>query len=569
MWISKYKLRIFSKLKFVLILVIFVNGYGQNNDRIDSIKHVINQLYSENNIAEINTLINRSTFLPPEYSIELINNNIEISAKQNDKKNLGYSYLTLGNFWSLQGNKTQAYENYVKSETVSREANDQKRLGMAILGQANMLNDKLLKINRYHDAVEIMKEQKDSVNLMKAYLNIGYDYTLLYMDSNIPETEKNEEYRQQANYFFKQIDILNNHIQHKEINAILKYRKSEWEIYDHHYQIAKQLLNDALNIFSELNMTQWKVFCMISLSNLEELTGNDQHSIEKLQTAETLSKQHKFYEQLLYVYETLRNKYEHSGDIDKAYQYAKLHDELAIKQAEINSQDKIKALELEQKVSENQRLLENYKNKQFIYLIIIGFIIFILILGSVLFYTINKSNKRKISNIEKDKIITEIELQNQHLQEELLKEKIKFNQEHLMVFANQVSQIDSFLENLKNQIKKLPLSEETKETITDLKLSFNELMGNQNQLRQINSLNSEINQEFFLRIQKQFPGLTKSETQLLSFLIRDMSSKEIADLLKITPESVNKKRYRLRKKLEMNNEKTFLDFYNKVITSQT
>lgn len=47
------------------------------------------------------------------------------------------------------------------------------------------------------------------------------------------------------------------------------------------------------------------------------------------------------------------------------------------------------------------------------------------------------------------------------------------------------------------------------------------------------------------------PNLTANELKLSAFLRLNLSSKEISKLLNITPESVNKARYRLRKKLQL------------------
>ncbi len=312
-------------------------------------------------------------------------------------------------------------------------------------------------------------------------------------------------------------------------------------------------------------MVQWEVYCLLLRTEIELKLNRYENAFPLLEKAEKITKEYEFNDQLTYVYNYYSKAYTQQGNLSKALEYKDLYSKLSISQAELNSRDKIKSIELEQKISENQRLLEKYDNERKTLMIIIGFSLFALLLASGLFYTINQNKKRKIANIEKDKIITEIELKNQQLHEELLKEKVKFNQEHLITFANQVEKIDGFLEKMRSQIRKLPVNPQIKNEINDLKMSFSEILGDQNQVKQINSLNSEINQDFFLEIRKKFNNLTKSEEQLLAFLIRDMSSKEIAEILKITTESVNKKRYRLRKKLEMDNEETFLDFYNKLI----
>lgn len=56
---------------------------------------------------------------------------------------------------------------------------------------------------------------------------------------------------------------------------------------------------------------------------------------------------------------------------------------------------------------------------------------------------------------------------------------------------------------------------------------------------------------FKTSIYKIAPNLTSNELKLCAFLRLNLSSKEISNLLSITPESVNKARYRLRKKLNL------------------
>ena len=60
--------------------------------------------------------------------------------------------------------------------------------------------------------------------------------------------------------------------------------------------------------------------------------------------------------------------------------------------------------------------------------------------------------------------------------------------------------------------------------------------------------------KFTESIYKIAPNLTNNELKLCAFLRLNLSSKEISSLLNITPESVNKARYRLRKKLSLSSK---------------
>lgn len=63
---------------------------------------------------------------------------------------------------------------------------------------------------------------------------------------------------------------------------------------------------------------------------------------------------------------------------------------------------------------------------------------------------------------------------------------------------------------------------------------------------------------FFDQLKQRFPDLTPNEIKLCAYIRIGMSSKQIAQMLNLSPESVNKNRYRLRKKLGLEKD-TALD----------
>ncbi len=57
------------------------------------------------------------------------------------------------------------------------------------------------------------------------------------------------------------------------------------------------------------------------------------------------------------------------------------------------------------------------------------------------------------------------------------------------------------------------------------------------------------NQHFQLQLKSRFPELTPYDLRLCTYLKSNLSTKEIAVLLNITPDSVKKAKHRLRKKI--------------------
>ncbi len=177
----------FSHSILFLLLSSLVGFLSAQNDKTDSIIKIINQLQKENKIAEINGIINQNTSLDPELTLSVLNQNIENSQNPGD---LADSYYATGSFWARQGDKTKAYQNFVNSENFSREAHDEKKLGKSILGQANIISEFPEKIEKYQQAIQIIEEQKDTLNLIRTHLNLGYVYHLQLSEENLSEEEK-------------------------------------------------------------------------------------------------------------------------------------------------------------------------------------------------------------------------------------------------------------------------------------------------------------------------------------------------------------------------------------------
>ena len=65
---------------------------------------------------------------------------------------------------------------------------------------------------------------------------------------------------------------------------------------------------------------------------------------------------------------------------------------------------------------------------------------------------------------------------------------------------------------------------------------------------------------FLQKLQKDYPGVTPQELKLSAYLRMNLSTKEIANLMQITPRSVEVARYRLRKKLALDTEANLASF---------
>lgn len=73
-----------------------------------------------------------------------------------------------------------------------------------------------------------------------------------------------------------------------------------------------------------------------------------------------------------------------------------------------------------------------------------------------------------------------------------------------------------------------------------------------------------VNNDFLKILKEKFPALTPADLKLCAYLRLSLSTKEIADLLNLSVRGVESSRYRLRKKLELPNEVSLVEYLEKI-----
>lgn len=129
-------------------------------------------------------------------------------------------------------------------------------------------------------------------------------------------------------------------------------------------------------------------------------------------------------------------------------------------------------------------------------------------------------------------------------------------------------------------IKKNELLLDIKQEVDNLKKESGRNVGNQAYRQIMNLIDSNISseqdwqvfesnfnkvhEEFLKKLIELYPNLTPSDLKLAAYLRMNLSSKEIAQLFNITHRSVELKRYRLRKKMELDTEVNLGEFMMKI-----
>ena len=163
----------------------------------------------------------------------------------------------------------------------------------------------------------------------------------------------------------------------------------------------------------------------------------------------------------------------------------------------------------------------------------------------------NQIVKRKKARIIHDK-----ERQIQIEKENNLAQALEFKQRELVAKALQLAKNNEFLQEIENEVKNIGNSVDKSIDNTAKRI---QKMLNYDQLEKEdwNQFVTEFkaaHPEFIQKLKHQYGSFTHSEMRLISLLRLNLSSKEIANILRISDQGVWKSRYRVRKKMALDSE---------------
>ncbi|PJJ07442.1 hypothetical protein CLU83_0613 [Flavobacterium sp. 1] len=196
-----------------------------------------------------------------------------------------------------------------------------------------------------------------------------------------------------------------------------------------------------------------------------------------------------------------------------------------------------------------------------VYLIVVGLILY-------LYYKWNKM-----------KYIQKLKLQKEELkhQREILEMELKAENElNIQEYEKHILELELQSKSSEVAGKSLSIAKQSEmieniQNILDSESDFNKLKSEIKKAIKINAVNkheweifetnlNQINNEFITALSKKYPNLTSKDIKLCVYLKMNLSSKEIAPMMNISFRGVELHRYRLRKKLGLNQEEVLSKF---------
>ncbi len=185
-----------------------------------------------------------------------------------------------------------------------------------------------------------------------------------------------------------------------------------------------------------------------------------------------------------------------------------------------------------------------------------------LLLLIVIGYFINKAyrnfyQKQKEKLIEENNLLLEIkELENEQqlmkLRNEQLSQDVDNKNRELAVSTMSLNSKNELLAFIKDDLKKT--SQDDNKNIKSVIRTINDNITEEDSWKVFKEAFDNADKDFLKRIKQLHPLLTPNDLRLCAYLRLNLSSKEIAPLFNISVRSVEIKRYRLRKKMDLQHE---------------
>ena len=115
---------------------------------------------------------------------------------------------------------------------------------------------------------------------------------------------------------------------------------------------------------------------------------------------------------------------------------------------------------------------------------------------------------------------------------------------------------NEFLSYIKNELLKIDTNNNVKQIIKIINNNIN----NTDDWKLFEEAFNNADKDFLKKVKDKHPELTPNDLRLCAYLRLNLSSKEIAPLLNISSRSVEVKRYRLRKKMNLPHESSLTNY---------
>ncbi|GAA4810983.1 helix-turn-helix and ligand-binding sensor domain-containing protein [Litoribaculum gwangyangense] len=207
------------------------------------------------------------------------------------------------------------------------------------------------------------------------------------------------------------------------------------------------------------------------------------------------------------------------------------------------------------------------KRPWFLSNVMIAIYILSILLFSIFMHNAYKRYYKKQREKLLQKTLQELELKELENKQQLMKfnndklrQDIESKNRELGISTMSLIKKNEFLNTIKKELQKEQNNNGVKKVIKIIDRNLND----NDDWHLFEEAFNNADKDFLKKIKNLHPSLTSNDLRLCAYLRLNLSSKEIAPLLNISPRSVEVKRYRLRKKMDLSHESSLTDYILKI-----
>ncbi|RAJ11134.1 tetratricopeptide repeat protein [Chitinophaga skermanii] len=480
--------------------------------------------------------------------------NFNMAMEQKDNLSAAKALREMGQVCYHLGHYPQSLDYFQQAVNYFRLTNSPQLLAET-LGDMGLLyyynRQPELARKQYNEALHLYIQQQHKPGMADIYGKIGH------LHEKIQLYDSAFYYQHLALYSYNEL---------KDARGVSKIYENIGSIYEDlaRYDSAFAYFQKALylNLQDRNEIAQIEIYN--NLGDVLRKTGRYDDALVYTRKATFLAEKLNEQYQLASAYRDMAKTYNLIGRNDSAFYYLELSRKHLLA---IYSEENSQQLALLQTIYDTEKKnveIEKLKTTRRINYIITGAAVLVIVLLVLLGWTIISRQRMKIRSeqllhehnkqaYESQKAHMQTALLNQQLEEEKLVHALDMKGKELSTHMLHIIQKNQLLENLRSQLEamvkddKRDQKKQIKQLLNLVQQSFN----HDEHWQDFRGIFEQVHQTFYTNLQQHCDNLTSNDLRLAALLKMNMSSNDIATLLGVSLDSLRVIRYRLRKKLNL------------------
>lgn len=200
-----------------------------------------------------------------------------------------------------------------------------------------------------------------------------------------------------------------------------------------------------------------------------------------------------------------------------------------------------------------------YLSHTMILVYLVLFVILVLLVHFIYKQYYKKMNQQLQEETNRELEMKELEAQRKimRINNDKLKQDIDNKNRELAISTMSLIKKNEFLARIKSDLKNVNVKDHKLDNVLK---TINKNINNSDDWRFFEEAFNNADKDFLKKIKSKHPSLTPNDLRLCAYLRLNLTSKEIAPLFNISTRSVEVKRYRLRKKMDLAHEASLTDY---------